>query len=157
MDDLRQYLLSVTAAALVCALAARLLPKSGTAASVGKMVMGLFLALTVISPWATLQVGQLTDLTFGTEQNAAQAVAEGKEYTRTTLQDIIKEQAEAYILDKAEQLALRLTVSVTVSDADIPVPVAVRLQGAASPYAKGQLQTAITEDLGIAKEDQLWT
>ncbi len=157
MEDLRQYLLSVTAAALVCALAGRLLPKSGMVTSIGKTVMGLFLALTVISPWAKLQLSQLEDLQLNLQQDSAYAVSEGVEATKQNLHDIIKARAEAYILDKAEDLQLSLSVQVELAGEDIPVPAAVALQGAASPYAKMRLQSIIAEDLGVAREDQLWT
>ncbi len=157
MDSLRQYILSVTAASLVCAMAGRLLPKSGTAASIGKMVMGIFLALTVISPWAKLQLTQLEDLQLTVRADADAAVADGNSRTNLALQDIIKSQTEAYILDKAQQLNLALTVQVELTGEHIPVPTAVRLQGDASPYAKSRLQAIIVQDLGIAKENQLWT
>lgn len=157
MDGLRQYLLSVTAAALVCAVVQKLLSKKGTAASIGKMLTGLFLAFTVISPFARLEIGSLSDITKGFESDAADAVAAGQSSTRNAIAQGIITRTQAYILDKAAELNVELTVEVTVSDDDIPVPVKVRLSGDVSPYAKQRLQTIISDDLSIAKEDQIWT
>lgn len=157
MEAVRQYLLSVTAAALVCGIAQRLLGKKGTAAGVGKMLTGLFLAFTVISPFTELRLGDLTDFTAGFEAEAADAAAAGQSSTRKALAESIINRTQTYILEKAKGLNLELSVEVKVSEADIPLPVEVRLSGSAAPYAKQRLQTIIEDDLGIPKENQLWT
>ncbi len=157
MEGIRAYLLSVTTAALICGIAMRLLSQKGTASNIGKMVCGIFLALAVISPFAKLQLGQLDDLTNQFELEASQAVADGTEQTKNTLQEIIKTRTEAYILDKASLYGAQLSVQVELTQDSIPVPVSVRISGAVSPYAKMQLQTILQKDLGIAKEKQIWT
>lgn len=156
MEALRQYLLSVTAAAILCSIVMKLLGKKGTASSVGKMLTGLFLAFTVMSPFAKLEIGKVSDFTNAFEADAADAVAAGQNHTRKAMAEIIKSQSEAYILDKAKALGVELTVEVAVSEADIPIPTAVRLKGKVSPYVKSQLQTAIKDGLGILKENQIW-
>ncbi len=156
MEAVRQYLLSVTAAAIFCGIAMKLLGKKGTAASIGKMLTGLFLAFTVISPFAKLEIGDVTGFTDAFEADASDAVAAGQSHTKKAMAEIIKSRSEAYILDKAEALGVELTVEVTVSDADIPIPTAVRLTGKVSPYVKSQLRSAIADGLGIIKENQIW-
>ncbi len=157
MELLRQYLLSVTAGALAVGILKKLLPEKGTASAIGKMVMGLFLALVVIGPLAKLELQEFSDFAGSFEQEASQAVAAGQAQTNLALRDIIKSRTEAYILDKAQQLNLQLQVIVELSSDDLPVPVAVRLTGPAAPYARQQLQDFIQQQLNIAKEDQLWT
>ncbi len=157
MEALRTYLLSVTAAALVCGIVQRLLTSKGTAANISKMVCGIFLALVAVGPLAKLQLGAIGDLTGSFELQASQAVSDGQAETKKALREIIKSRTEAYILDKASLYGSELSVSVELSDDSIPVPVSVRLSGAVSPYAKNQLQTILEKDLGIAKEHQLWT
>ncbi len=156
MALLRQYLLSVTAGALVVGILKKLLPEKGTASAIGKMVMGLFLALVVIGPVAKLELEEFSDFTTSFEQEASRAVAAGQEQTNLALRDIIKSRTEAYILDKAQQLNLELQVSVELSSDDLPVPVRVRITGNAGPYARQQLQDFIQQQLDIAKEDQVW-
>ncbi len=156
MEGLQQYLLSVTGAAMICGVVLRLLPQKGTAATMGKMLAGIFLAFTVIRPLGAFQIGKLEDFTADLQAEAADAVAAGQADTVSSLQSIIKDQCEAYILDKAHDLGLQLTVEITLSSDDLPVPVAVRLQGNAGPYARSRLETILQDDLGISKEHQVW-
>lgn len=71
--------------------------------------------------------------------------------------EIIKAEAEAYILDKAGSYGLQLEVCVTLREDDIPVPESVCIAGAVSPYARTRLEILIENELGIPKERQLWT
>ena len=73
---------------------------------------------------------------------------------RALLAQIISEQTEAYILDKAADLHANLHVEVTVGEDNLPT--AVTLSGEASPYARRQIQAIIANDLGISKENQKW-
>lgn len=149
--------MSVTGAAIVCAIIVRLLPAKGTAAAMGKMLTGLFLAFTVLSPWTKVQLGMLADLTQDLEMQGSQAAAQGSAQANSALREIITQQVTTYIMDKAQDLGAELEVSVQVSKDPMPVPVQVRLRGRISPYARGVLQTFLEEELGIAKEKQVWT
>ena len=157
MASARQYVISVTAAAIACAVVLSLSPK-GAAHGVLKMLCGIFLTFTVLSPISRIDFGELIeDFTLRYDLDGEAAAAFGEELSRDAMADIIKAETEAYILDKAAELNATLEAEVTVSDADTPVPVAVALRGEVSPYAKQRLAAIIEEDLGISKEDQLWT
>ena len=157
MTSIGQYWLSVTAAGLIGCACKQLLPEKGTAAHMGRMLAGLFLVFTVISPLADVELGRwdwtLSDL----RQQAEAAVIAGQENSKAALQHGIKQRTEAYIWDKAQKLEANLAVEVTLSDDTIPVPVSVRLSGNISPYAKRQLQDILETELGIPKEAQQWT
>ncbi len=155
MEALREYLLSVTTAAIVCALVRRLLAGKGSAETMGKILAGIFMALTVLSPLTQLRLPQLSELPISAD--AQQAVQAGEESARKALAERITAGAEAYILEKAAAMQATLTVEVELSDDPIPVPSRVYLQGNIAPYAKQKLQTMIREDLGIDKENQVWT
>ena len=155
MEALREYLLSVTAAAIVCALVRRLLAGKGSAETMGKILAGIFMALTVLSPLTQLRLPQLSELPFSAD--AQQAVQAGEESARKALAERITAGAEAYILEKAAAMQATLTVKVELSSDPIPVPLRVYLQGNIAPYAKQKLQTMIRQDLGIDKENQVWT
>ena len=86
--------------------------------------------------------------------DAKDAAAMGEKLARDSMADIIKEETEAYILDKAADLHVNLHVEVTVGEDNLPT--AVTLSGEASPYARRQIQAIIANDLGIAKENQKW-
>jgi hypothetical protein len=49
-----------------------------------------------------------------------------------------------------------IQVEVTVSTDALPIPVGVRIIGNVSPYVRTKLQQTLAEDLGIAKENQVW-
>ena len=144
-------------AALVCGIVYRLVGEKGTLATLTKLICGLFLAFMLIRPVAELDLSALTDWAVRYEDQATLVVEDGQSRTRKALAGLITQQTQAYILDKAQALDTVLEVEVTLSDDDIPIPVKVRLSGKVSPYAKGRLQTIITEDLGIEKENQVWT
>lgn len=157
MDAIAEYLLSVTAAAIISAMVLRLLPGKSSAVTIGKMLCALFVALTVIEPIAQVRLSDLTGLLPDVSADANAAVAQGQSTAKKAMAESISSRVEAYILDKATQLGLKLTVQVELSDDTIPVPVCVRLKGNISPYLKSKLQKIIQDDLGIDKENQIWT
>lgn len=157
MEGIRQYVISVAAAAILCGILKSILPGKDTMAGVLRLITGIFLAFTVIKPLAQVELGDLPVLSSDYLSDAQAASSDGEKIAADAMADIIKHQAEAYILDKAQSLNLSLTVTVTVSDDPLPTPVGVRLSGAVSPYAKSCLERVIEEDLGIAKENQIWT
>lgn len=156
MEAVKTYLLSVTAAAVICGIVKALLGDKGTLGAVGKLLTGIFLAMTVIRPLVSLELEDLSDFWEDISLDASAAVTEGENASAQALRERIKTETESYILDKAASFAVQLTVEVTLSDEDIPVPSAVRLTGNVSPYAKLQLQQTISEDLGIPEEAQTW-
>ena len=156
MEDIRQYLLSIVAAAIVSALAINMIGKKGIYTTVVKLLAGLFLSITIISPWTKLQLQDLSSYFSDLELDAEDIVSEGEDMAVSATASIIKEQVTAYILDKASSLGLNLEVEVTMTESSPPVPSAVALKGTASPYAKQHLQQIITDELGIPEENQSW-
>ena len=156
MGPIREYLLSVSVAAIVCAVARRLLDRKGTPAAMGKLLTGLFMTFTVLSPLTDLSFGPLQDMTSDFRQQAQQAVQEGEAYSNSALRNGITERVQAYILDKAVEMGANIQVQVILSDDAYPVPEQVRIQGDISPYARNQLKR-ILEELGVAEENQIWT
>lgn len=157
IENVRDYLLGIFVAAIICAIVTKLLGEKGTTATLTKLICGLFLTFTVLRPLMNVDLTDCLRWTDCYDREATQAVAIGTEQTKKALTEIIKQRTQAYILDKAQALNTVLEVEVTLSDDDIPVPLKVRLKGKISPYAKGRLQATIAEDLGIEKENQIWT
>ena len=153
MEALRQYVISVVAAAMLCGIVTRLFPQ-GNAKQVGKLICGLFLAYTVLSPISRVDFSRLPDFSLQCMEDGEEAAAMGENLARDSMADIIKEESEAYILDKAADLHANLTVEVTIGEGSLPA--AVTISGEASPYARRQLQAMIESDLGISKENQKW-
>ena len=157
MDGIRRYLLTVTAAALVCAIVGALFDKKGAPAAVMKLLCGLFMTFCVISPFMDFELMDFSSFTGSFSDDAAAAVSDGKSMASNAQADIIKEQTRTYILDKAQTLDLDIDVEVILDSSDIPAPCAVILRGAVSPYAKEVLGQYIENNLSIPKENQTWS
>lgn len=156
MEGLRQYVVSVTTAAIICGMLTATLNK-GAVQSLVKLLCGFFLAFTFLSPIGRLNLKILPE-DFGLDyEEASDAAQEGERFARNSVAQIIKEQTEAYILDKAAELGLSLEAEVFVSGDEIPIPESVRLAGHASELERGRMEIILEKDLGIAKENQIWT
>lgn len=154
MEALREYVLSVAAAGILCGILKSILGEKGAAGGTVKLICGLFLAFTVIRPIANIQLSDFAVFTSSISQDAREAVSRGEKLAQESRTDIIKAETEAYILDKAKALNAILQAEVTVGTDGIPA--AVCITGQWSPYARVQLAQILTEELGIAKEDQTW-
>ncbi len=155
MEGVSAYLLSVSGAAILCAIANRFWGKKSTG-TIGKMITSLFMVLTVLHPLADMNIDFWNDMSFGIEQDAADAVQQGRQETQNAMAEIIKEKTAAYILKKAQSLGAEISVEVAVTDEAIPMPERILIRGNAAPYARQQLQVLIAQDLGISKENQIW-
>lgn len=156
MEYIREYVISVVASAFVCGIVMGVFPK-GAVKEVVKMICGLFLAFTALSPISRLDFSALTNHGIDFSEDAAQTAAIGEVYSEKAIRDIIKAETQAYILDKAAALGASITADVSLSADEIPVPVGVQVSGVFSPYVRQRLTDILQEELGIAKENQLWT
>ena len=154
MEALRQYVISVVAAAMLCGIVVRLFP-NGSGKQVGKLICGLFLAYTVLSPISRVDFSNLPDFSLGCMDDAKDAAAMGENLARDSMADIIKEETEAYILDKAEAYQAQITADVTLTQDGLPE--SVTYTGAPSDEIRQLLENMVTEDLGIPKENQRWS
>lgn len=157
MGWVKQYILSVVAAAIVCAIIKTLADGKSTPSYIIKLLAGLFMALTVIAPIAKLELNDITEYVQSFQVSADAAVQNGITYSGTELAAIIKTRTQAYILDKAQSLGAQIVAEVYLNDDAPPVPCAVTLKGHVSPYAKQRLTQYIADDLGISEENQKWT
>jgi len=156
MEGLRQYIVSVTAAAFLCGILAGIFRNSASKELL-RFLCGLFLAVVAIRPIVGLDLSALESYAVPYGAEAESVAAMGENMAREAMADIIKTRSEAYILDKAASLDLSVQVEIRVSQDADPVPVSARIRGEASPYARAQLEQILTTDLGIAKENQQWT
>ena len=157
MNAISEYILSICGAALICAIITPFLKQKSAASGIGKMATGIFLLLAVLRPLPGLEWSSLEEISAQVRTEAEFVAQTGEEKSRQALSEIIIDRAEAYILQKADALGIQITVEVNVSGDHIPVPETVYISGAAAPYAKRQLQEMIRQDLGIAKENLIWT
>lgn len=157
MDGIREYLIGVIAAAVLCGIVKSLLGNNGTVGIAVRLLCGLLMILAVIRPWTDLSLDGILDWADSITADGSGMVAEGNAMANEAYRESIKQQTEAYILDESRVLGCELTVEVRLSQDEIPVPEMVWLTGETSPYARQTLTNLITERLGIEREDQIWT
>lgn len=156
MADIPQYLLSIVAAAIISGLVITMTNRKGATSAIIRLIIGLFLVMSVVSPWMKLRILDLPGFFSDIQLDGKSVSADALAATVAERNIIIKEKMEAYILEKAAVLDLSVKVSVTLTETDPPTPCDVKIIGNASPYAKHRLQNIISNDLGVPKEQQLW-
>ncbi len=157
MDSIRQYVLQIVAAALICGIVTALPFSKGMLGTAVKFITGILMVLSVIQPWVTISVEELLDWKDEISTDGAYFASEGAMEANEAYRQRIMEQVEAYILDEAEALNCTLTVRVTLSDGELPIPEKATITGDVSPYAKQVLSSMMAKQLGIEREAQIWT
>ena len=156
MDGVRQYVFTVVAAALLCGILSSIFHQ-GKSKELLRILCGIFLTFTVLKPIIGADWTKFLEESIIFESDAQQAAALGENMARQATAELIKEKCQAYILDKAAELNVSITAEVTVSEEESPKPISVVISGQISPYSRAKLESILETDLGIAKENQVWT
>lgn len=157
MENIRQYIIQIVSAALLCTVVTQAVGEKSPCAMVVKMITGIFMFLCLVNPLANLRLQDLMKYFDSLSLQTDQSVSDGQLAAFEEMSAIIKSKTETYILDKAATYNASLEVVVTLNQDSIPTPCGVRISGSISPYAKTQLQNVIARDLGIPVEAQIWT
>ena len=155
MEILQRYVLSVTAAAVLCAVVKTLTEGKKGQEKVLSLVCGIFLLATALEPLDMLQMPSFANGTGQIEAQAQQVVDKAQAEASAQMAAIITQQTQSYILDKADTLGVCLEVGVELNEE--MVPWRVTMTGEASPYARQRLEGIIQDDLGIPAERQVWS
>lgn len=157
MDGVAEYLLSITTAVIVCAIAKHLIGQKNPSGKLVKVICGVFIAVTIISPIVDFRIDKYTDNVEQYLSDGTACVDMGTEMAKTEMADIIKKQMEAYILDEADRLSVKISADICLSMDDSIQPEKVVINGAVSPYNQKVLSEYIEDRLGISRENQTWT
>ena len=157
MENIRQYLLSIVSVAVLSSVLLRLLGENKSSCKIVKMMSGILMVLTIVSPWANISIQEYIGYFDSVKRDSSTFAEEGEDLLYRQLRHSIKEKTEAYILDKATLLGADIHVSVTCDTSDVPIPISVELSGNASPYARSRLQQILQSDIGIPEDKQIWT
>ena len=152
---MRNYIISIIVAGIICAITDLLLDHKTTVGKIAKILTGILMSITVLAPLTNISFKNITNYFDSLLSNADSYVEEGRITAQNSICGIIKTQTEAYILDKAKSLGLDVAVEVELDDNN-SVPCGVTISGTISPYAKGLMTSYITETIGITKEHQRW-
>lgn len=157
MEGVREYLLSVTAGAMLCAIVTGLTGEKGALSGLQRLVCGLFLCFTAIAPLTEVNISDFSDLALDILNEGREIAREGEESSRAALRQIISDETRAYIMDKARSYGAEVEVQISLSRDDPPVPVGCIITGRLSPYVRQQLTKVLISELGIPEENLTWT
>lgn len=153
MEGLREYLLRLLWAALVCGIVNRTEKGSGCAPVI-RLLCGVFLTVVLVQPLCGLSFEEPLRWTEDLNALGAEIVEQGSREAQAEKEAIIKARLEAYIVEKADQAGASVSADITLDDDGLPR--AVTVTGALSPAAKGRLKRMLTQELGIPEVRQQW-
>ena len=155
MAGVGSWLLSITGASVLCALADGLMP-AGPVRRVGRLVCGLVLLAVILAPLAQLDLegGQrwLEEYHLGLEDRTQELERQVDEQMKT----IIEQEYAAYIVDKAAELGAVCTARVTCAGegGENWLPDRVTVRGTLTPSQREALSREIRTGLGIPETHQ---
>lgn len=156
MDSIAGYLIGIASAALISGILTSFIGKNHPHGTIIRLIAGVFITFCVISPIADVRFDDLGRYLEDLELEGEWYASNGTDSANAQMKDIIKQNTEAYILDKADAMGLNITAEVTVGDSDPPLPVGVLITGTVSSYNKQRLINLIAKDLGIPEAAQIW-
>ena len=147
VELLGNWLMGVTCAAMILALAEGLSPAGGPKRA-ARLAGGLLLLLAVVKPLLSLDGSALTQAMTEYRLDAEWSAQALEGENKTLMKDIIEAQTAAYIQDKAAALGITCTVQVEADQAaEYPVPKVVTITGALS--REEQQRLAAVDEAGI--------
>ncbi len=149
LEAIRQYLLSVTAAALLTAILQALLPR-GPVRRVTALACSLLMLLTVVQPLNRLNTEELIQAFEAYCQELSTYSDELENTSAALTESIIVSESASYIEDKAEENGITCTVEVSCrEESGIAVPDAVTVTGDLTEEERQILLTVIQEGFGL--------
>lgn len=151
MEWLRSWLLSITCAAMIAAIADALCPQ-GFPRTLTRMAGGLLLLLAALSPIRSLDGDALAQSVarLGT-WNAQAETGEQEELIKS----IIAQETAAYISDKAAALGIQeahVEVRCRLTEDGFPAPESVEVRGRGSQEAWSKLEAALEADFALGQD-----
>lgn len=154
MEEVREYLISLICASIICSIVKLLIPHSGKMKSIIHIMCGLFMGITALSPVINLKLPDYHTHILTVYDTANQISREAAQTRTENMARIIKDQTEAYILEKADSLDMDVAVEVKLNEELLPERVVV--VGAVAPYDRKILENYIQQTLDVPEEQQLW-
>lgn len=158
IELIRSWLIGITCAAMVVALAESLTP-SGAARKVGRLTGGVVLFLAVLQPMVKLDGNDLSALLSEYRAKAGGYSSQLETENGKLMKDIIEEQTGAYILDKAAALGVescKVSVRAAHQEGEYPFPESVTVTGRLTEDQRSALSRQMEADLAIPADRQTW-
>lgn len=152
MNFLHQWLLRISTCALLISFAEQL-PLTGTMQKTVRFVGGLLLILCILQPISGADLSELPIDLAAYEEAVTALQTDLTRERECELSGGIAARTQAYIEDKASALGLCVSAVVDTECTDgVPFPKRVTLYG----KENAALSDFIAQQLGIAKENQIW-
>ena len=158
MGFVRSWLLGVTAAALVLALAEALVPE-GSVKKVCRLAGGMALLLAAAGPvLEALDGNLLAGAVEGWRDRSQRYERELEENNERFYLAIIERETAAYVMDKARELGFECAVEVTCGydENGVPCPWEVAARGQWAPEQRARLERLLEEELGVPARRQYY-
>lgn len=155
MGLIRNWLIGITASAMIAAMADSLAP-SGVTKKFVKLSGGLLIMLSVLQPLGSLEYSDMSEILLD-YRIQSEAYSAGLETENIQLiKTIIEEDAAAYIQDKAAELGIECEADVAClkNEEEMPYPASVIVYGELEEGQIHALGGIIERDLAIAAENQ---
>ena len=156
MGFVRSWLLGVTAAALVLALAEALAPE-GSVKKVCRLAGGMALLLAAAGPvLEALDGNLLAGAVEGWRDRSQRYERELEENNERLYLAIIEEETAAYVMDKAKEFGFECAVEVTCGydEQAVPCPWEVTARGSWTQGQRARLERLLEEELGVPVQRQ---
>ena len=153
MESWRSYFHSILVCVFVCGLLSQLISDTRGKNAL-RLLSGVVLAITVLIPFTKISLKgylQIPDLEF---ESSDLYIMEGQRTAEETLKRYIKDNCEAYILDRARSFDAEILVQISLNHAMVPFFAEIQYYG--DPKVQVELENVIATDLGITKENQKW-
>ncbi|MEG1999965.1 MAG: hypothetical protein RR053_01030 [Evtepia sp.] len=146
MEVMRDWMIAVTVAAMIIAVADSITP-SGSIKKVGRFIGGLVLMLGILQPVMRLDYDTLYCMANDVECIPAWSETAGDQ--SELLERLIKEEVSAYVLDKAEEMGVRCSVTVCCTQGEVPYPSEVILKGEMTVAQRKDLTEVLEHELNV--------
>ncbi|NCB74129.1 MAG: hypothetical protein EOM51_05220 [Clostridia bacterium] len=158
-DFAGQWIRAIAGAALICAAATSLTPK-GKVKNVLKFICGIVLICAMVNPIIKQEFPSISLEMSKYRSDADDIIASAEEKENKLSRTIIENELEAYILDKAQSLNIKLEsveVSVKWGDEGCWYPYELSLTANISQRERMLISNFIEAELGVPNERQYWS
>lgn len=157
MSSLGKYLLTIVLTAFSCELLQKLIGLDSSVGKTVKMIARVVVFCAVLTPIIPRLNGDMLLYIPEYADAARDFVEAGKSFAQEEQSAIICSRCTSYIFDKAQALGAEIAIELEMAEDAPYAPQRICISGRVSPYAKGRLMQIIENDLGIPREDQIWT
>ena len=149
MEWMKQWLLGVTGAAILAALAEGIMPEGGIR-PIGKLVCGLMLLAAVLKPLAGLDVTAFPEELLYDIPHSQQL----EEETQARMKQLIEEEFSAYSMDKARDFGVDCGIRVTCQreESGLFLPSGAEVSGITETEEQAAVAAILCTELGLSED-----